>query len=116
MVRESWVGWGDLGEAYHECLGYIGLAIKNSAQVQQGIYHVRVLLRRAIVKAGNESKGSVSAADLEAVFETDRQSMQGADDLALCPEGIQMPSALLGLFKENLRQAGCLHASVSHHE
>lgn len=99
---------------YHECLGYIGLAIKNSAQIQQGIYHVRILLRRAMIEVGNESKRGISTANLEAVFDANRQSMEGADDLAFFSEGIQLSSTLLGLFEENLREAGCLYIEVSH--
>lgn len=41
-----------------------------------------------MIEVGNESKSGVSTPDLEAVFETNWQSMEGADDLALCPEGI----------------------------
>lgn len=69
-----------------------------------------------MIKVGNEPKSGVSTADLEAVFETNRQSMEGADDLAFCFEGIQMSSTLLGLFEENLREAGCLHTDISHQE
>lgn len=69
-----------------------------------------------MIEVGNESESGVCTADLEAVFETDRQSMEGADDLAFFSEGIQLSSTLLGLFEENLREAGCLHIKVSNQE
>lgn len=69
-----------------------------------------------MIEVGNESKSGVSTADLETVFETNRQSMEGPNDLSFCSEGIQMSSTLLGLVEENLREAGCLHIDVSHQE
>lgn len=101
---------------YHECLRYVGLAVQNSAQIQQSVDHIRTLLRWAIIKVGNKSKSGISTTDLKAVFEANWQSMERADDLAFGPEGIQMLSSLLSLFEEDLGETRRLTLNVSDEE
>lgn len=70
----------------------------------------------AIIEVGNKSKRGISTADLEAVFEANWQSMEGANDLAFRPEGIQVLGSLLSLIEEYLRETGRLKLNVSDEE
>lgn len=104
------------GTTYHKRLRNVGFAIQNSAQIQQSIDHVRILLRWTIIKVGNEAKSGIGTADLKAVFEANWQPMERANNLALRSESIQMLGSLLGLFEEYLGETGRLEVNVSDEE
>lgn len=99
---------------YHQCLRNIGFTEWNSSQAEQHIYQTGVLPRRSVVEVSNETQSGVGAAQLEAVFQADRQSMKWASQLTSLAEGIKMLSPLQGLLEEYFGEARRLNFAVSH--
>ncbi|ROV93589.1 hypothetical protein VMCG_08091 [Cytospora schulzeri] len=94
------------------CLDHVGPDPKCS-QTEQHVYQTRVYLGRTVVEVGNKAKGGVATADLEAVFQANRQSMKRASQLTSFSECIKMLSPLKGLFEEYFGEATGLKLAVS---